>query len=121
MIVKFTVDTEKKGFTMEPTNEETVKWFLNNFPVYMGAYYGAFIRQVTQNSKDNSGIQDVSENAMKFMSACMGEINFNKGDIIDVEAKEVEEDTNRRVLMPQMPSGRESACERRLDERVHNN
>lgn len=120
MIVTFTVDTEKKGFTMEPTNEETVKWFLNNFPVYMGAYYGAFIRQVTQNSKDNSGIQNVSENAMKFISACMGEINLNRGDVIDVEAKEVEEDPNRRVLMPQMPSRGESDREGTADGRVYN-
>ena len=115
MILTFTVDSEKKGFTMEPTNEETVKWFLNNFPVYMGAYYGAFIRQVTQNSKDSGGVQDVSENAMKFISDCMGELNINKGDIIDVEAKEVEEDSNRRVLMPKMPSRGESDCERRDD------
>lgn len=120
MKLTFEVDTEKKSFKMSPMNGDTVKWFLDSFPLYMGAYYGAFIRQLNKDSGKHAGITEISDTAMQFTGACMSELNLNRGDVIDVEAKEVEEDPNRRVLMPTMPSRGESDCEGTANGRVYN-
>lgn len=120
MEIKIKVNTDTHGFTMEPTNKETFEWFINQFPAYMGAYYGAFLDKIGQ-MEDLTTVRDVGTKCMEFTQACLGELNPRKGgEIIDVEAKEVEEDPNRRVLMPKMPSCGESDCERRPDGRVYN-
>lgn len=116
MKLTFEVDTEKKSFKMSPMNGDTVKWFLDSFPLYMGAYYGAFIRQLNKDSGKHAGITEISDTAMQFTGACMSELNFNKGEVIDAKVEEVkEEDADCRRILPQMPSCGEPDTERRTE------
>lgn len=116
MKLTFEVDTEKKSFKMSPMNGDTVKWFLDSFPLYMGAYYGAFIRQLNMDSGKHAGITEISDTAMQFTGACMSELNLNKGEIIDAKVEEVkEEDVDCRRILPKMPSCGEPDTKRRIE------
>lgn len=112
MEITITVDTEKKCFSMNPINAETIKWFLDSFPAYMGAYYGAFISKLNKVGDSKKADDEVTGSCMNFVKSAMAELGrvqsnmmSTKGEIIDVEAKETKkEDFDSRYIMPKMQS-----------------
>lgn len=80
MTIQFEIDTEKKSYKMNPSNKETVEWFINQFPAFMGAYYGSFMNMAKKHNVvelDNTMFQT---KLLDFIKCANGEVTLTKED-----------------------------------------